>query len=168
MADLELVVVILDPGPELHLFDLDRVLFLPRLAGGPRRLVLVLPVVHHLDHGGAGLRRHFDQIHPSVRRPLAGLVDGDDADLLAIVLDEPHGADPDLLVDADSLFADCLYTSFGGWNKKGPRCSRAAIGTATRGEAGCRFLRPSRRLEALKVGPSGGGPLLSMSAPHRI
>jgi hypothetical protein len=43
VADLELVVVVLDPRPELHLLDLDRVLFFPRFAGGPAASYLNFP-----------------------------------------------------------------------------------------------------------------------------
>ncbi|SVC02161.1 uncharacterized protein METZ01_LOCUS255015, partial [marine metagenome] len=39
--------------------------------------------------------------------------------MFAIVLDEPYGADPNLLIDAGSSFADFLSTSF--WGKCGSR-----------------------------------------------
>jgi len=93
---------------QLHLLDLDRVLLFPRFAVGSSLFVLVLSVVHHLDHGRPGLRSNFYQIHPTIAGPLPGLVDGDDADLLAIVLNEPHRADPNLIVNADAVSAD-LY-----------------------------------------------------------
>ena len=84
-------------------------LLLPGLPSGPVRFVPVLPVIHHLDHGRAGLRRDLDQVHPSRLSALPGFVDGDDPDLLAIVLDQPNGADANLVVDAGSLVADFPY-----------------------------------------------------------
>ena len=103
---LEVVVMIFDTRPELDLFDLDCVLLFPGL---PRRsclLVLEFPMVHQLDHRGAGIRCNFNQVQPRFRRPFAGLVNADDSHLFTIFGDQTNGADPDLVVDSDLLFFD--------------------------------------------------------------
>ena len=106
MTGLEFVVVVLDPGAKLHLFDLDVVLLLFRLPSRPLRLVLVLPVVHELDHGRPSLRRHFHEIQPSVKSEVAGLFDQNDADLPTLVVDQTDRADPYLLIYASSVLAN--------------------------------------------------------------
>ena len=112
MAHLKVIVVFLNARPKFYLLHLDRVLFLPCFAGCPSSLIPIFSVIHHLDDGRSGLRSDLYQIHPTTRSPLASLVDGNDANLFAIVLDEPYGADPNLLIDAGSSFADFLSTSF--------------------------------------------------------
>ena len=114
MAHFKVIVVLLNARPKLHLLYFDRVLFLPRFAGCPSRFVSILSVVHHLDDGRPGIRSNLYQIHPTIRSPLTGLIDGNDADLFTIVLDKPYRADPNLLIYARSSFADFLSTSFSG------------------------------------------------------
>ena len=106
MAGLEVVIVILDPGAKLHLFDLNVVLLLFRLSGRPLLLVFVLPVVHEFDHGWTSLGRHFDQIEASVVRKDAGLFDGHDTNLPAFVVDQTDRADPYLLIYTNSFLAN--------------------------------------------------------------
>ena len=161
---------------ELHFLHLDRVLFLSRFSSLPGRLVLVLPVVHHLHHGRPRVRCHLDQVQTPLRRAVAGLVDGNDADLLAVVGDEPYGADADLLVDANSFVADLNYlrleSCFGavrhpGTNKKAREISGR---NRERGESPAGLVRRHHAtLTPTPRGPEGGdaGPAPHFSYCHR-
>ena len=108
--------------PELDLFNFDGVLFLTCFTGCSSSFIPVLPVIHHLDDGRAGVRSDLYEIHPTVCSTFAGFVDGNDSNLFTIVLDEPYRADPDLLINAGSSFADFLSTSFLGMcgGRQGP------------------------------------------------
>ncbi len=106
VSDFEVVIVTLDSGTEFYFLNPDRVLLFSRFAGGPGGFVLVLPVVHHFDYWRPGFWGDFNQIHSSDSGPFSGVVDGNDADLLAIVLDQPDRADPDLVIYANSFLAD--------------------------------------------------------------
>ena len=52
------------------------------------------------------LERHLHHVEPLREGTLPGVLQGDDADLVALVVDQADRADPDLLVDADSLLGD--------------------------------------------------------------
>jgi len=106
MTGLEIVVVLLDPGAKLHLFDLNVVLFLFRLPSCPLRLVLELPVVHEFDYGRPSLRRHFHEIQPPVISQLASLLDRNDTDLPTLVVDQTNRADPYLLIYSSPILAN--------------------------------------------------------------
>ena len=106
MTGFEVVIVVFDPGTKLHLFDLNVVLLLLRLPGRTLRLVLVLAVVHELDHGRPSLGRHFDEIKTAVIGEVAGVFDRNDTDLPALVVDQTNGADPYLLIYTNSFLAN--------------------------------------------------------------
>ena len=106
VAELEFIVVVLDPGPELHFLDLGRVLLAPGLPGGARRLVLVLPVVHHANHGRPRVGGHFDQIKSLLGGPGARLVQRNYSDLSSTFGDQSNRADSNLLVHPDTSFRD--------------------------------------------------------------
>src|SRR5437868_5509525 len=74
---------------------------LPRELGLLFLLVPVLPVVHHLCHGGIGLRCDLDEIEVlglCVLERLGGLLD---PHLLAVLVDEPDSGCPDRVVDSN-------------------------------------------------------------------
>jgi len=106
VTGLEFVVVVLDPGAKLHLFDLDVVLLLFRLPSRPLRLVLVLPVVHDFNHRRPSLGSDFHEIQPPVKSEVAGLFDHNDADLPTLVVDQTDRADPYLLIYTNSFLAN--------------------------------------------------------------
>ena len=106
MTGLEIVVVLLDPGAKLHLFDLNVVLFLFRLPSRPLSLVLELPVIHEFDHGRPSFGRHFNEIQPPVNSQGASLFDRDDTELPTFVVDQTDGADPYLLIYSSSGLAN--------------------------------------------------------------
>ena len=100
---LELVVVLVDLGPELDLLDLDDLLVLPGLAGLLLLLVLVLPEVHDpadRRHGGRG---DFHQVQTLPTRNRQRLRRRHDAELLAGVVDHPDFTDPDAFVGANAV-----------------------------------------------------------------
>ncbi|GLX99327.1 hypothetical protein Hesp01_72770 [Herbidospora sp. NBRC 101105] len=64
------------------------------------RLVLELAVVHELADGRACRRRDLNEIEVGLLGELQGVVDGDDADLLAVRADEADLGDTNTIVDA--------------------------------------------------------------------
>jgi hypothetical protein len=82
------------------------VLLLPGLAGRARLFVFELPVVHHADHRGPRVRRYLHEVQGLLLRTLPRLLESNDTDLFALIVDQTNGADPDLLVDADSFVSD--------------------------------------------------------------
>ena len=105
VALLGVVVVRVDPRPELDLLD-DRVhLVAPGLSGLLRVLVLELAVVHQLAHRWPCRRCDLDQVEIGLFGEAECGVDTDDADLLTVRPDEPYLWYPDALVDSQ-LSAD--------------------------------------------------------------
>ncbi len=84
MTLLGLVVVLVDLEAEPHLLDLGVRLVATRLARLHRRFVLELAVVHELDDGRARVRGHLDQVEIRLLSKPHGILDPDDADLLAL------------------------------------------------------------------------------------
>jgi hypothetical protein len=93
------VVVRVDLGPQLDLFD-DRLgLVLARLPGLQGRFVLELPVVHELADRWPGHGRDLDEVEICFLRQPERIVDGNYPDLLAGWADKTHFGDPDALVN---------------------------------------------------------------------
>jgi hypothetical protein len=89
-----------DLRAELHLLD-DRVdLVLAGLAGLLRALVLELSVVHELADRGSSGRCDLDEVQIGFLGETQGILDADDADLLAFGTDEADLGDADAVVDA--------------------------------------------------------------------
>jgi hypothetical protein len=80
---LELVVVLLRLGTELHFLELHDHLLLLRLGRLLLRLVLELAVVHQLADRRLGHRGDLHEIHPLGLRPLQRDLGGQDTELLA-------------------------------------------------------------------------------------
>jgi hypothetical protein len=95
---LHLEVVIVGAGTQLHLFDFHGVLLLPGLPGLLLLLVLVPSPVHDLDHRGSGLGRYLHQVQFGLGSSALRILEGDDAYLLAVGVDESNGADADVVV----------------------------------------------------------------------
>jgi hypothetical protein len=64
----------------------------------------MLTPVHDADHDGAGLGSNFDEIQTGICCGLAGLFEGDDADLFAAGTDQADGTQTDLIVDSNLGF----------------------------------------------------------------
>ena len=108
---LGLVVVAVDLGPHLHLFDHDLRLLLSRLSLSDRLLVLELSVVHDPADGRVGLGRHLDEVEVLLLGQLERFPCIDDPDLSAVCCDDPYLGDPDALVDSQLLLCDALLLS---------------------------------------------------------
>jgi hypothetical protein len=97
---LEVEVVLVDAGAELHLLDDDDLLLLLRFAFLLLFLEEELAVVHDLAHRRVRRRRDLDEIEILLPGHFLGLGDGDDADLRSIRADEAHLGMADQVVDA--------------------------------------------------------------------
>src|SRR5690606_5632960 len=95
------------PRPHLHFLELDPVLLLASFARLPLLLVAEFPVVHDPADRRSRQWSYLDQIQSLLFRDLQGSFDGQNADLFALLVDDPDGADPDLLVDTRSLVDGC-------------------------------------------------------------
>src|SRR6185436_2045847 len=101
---LELVVVLVDLGPELDLLDLDDLLVLLGLPGALLFLVLIAPEVHDPAHRRVGRGRYFHQVEPFLPGNRERLLRRHDSQLLPGVVDDPHLADPDPFIHPRAVF----------------------------------------------------------------
>jgi len=106
---LGLVVVGLDLQTEADLLE-DRVrLIAPRFLGLLGSFVLVLPVVHDLDHGRLRVGSHLDQIEIGFLSQAQRHLDADDADLLSCGTHEADLGDADAVIGAGIADAELLF-----------------------------------------------------------
>src|SRR5215831_13052616 len=96
---LGLVVVLADLRSELDLLDVDLGLVLPRELGLLLLLVAVLPVVHDPGDRRICLRCDLDQVEALVEGVLHRLARRLDAELRAVLVDQPDLRRPDVVVD---------------------------------------------------------------------
>ena len=101
MLELEFIIVVIDLGSHLDLFELHLVLLLLRLASPAVLLVLEFSVVHDAAHGRSGRRGDLDEIEAPGLREGERLTHRNHTHLLAVVADHPHLRHPDPLVDAN-------------------------------------------------------------------
>src|SRR5207247_3289723 len=99
----ELIVVLVHFRTELDLLDFDDLLVPPRLARALLLLILVLAEIHDAANRRGGRRRDFDEVEPLLFGERERLRRRHDAELLAGVVDDTNFADPDPLVDADTI-----------------------------------------------------------------
>jgi hypothetical protein len=92
-------VMVIDLGPDANLFQLDDMLMAAGLTLFAALLVSKLAVVHEPADGWHGVGRHLDQVESSLARHLERVKCWNDADLLAVLVDQPDFANPDALVD---------------------------------------------------------------------
>jgi len=100
LATLRLKVMVVDLGPDADLFQLDNVLMAAGLTLFAALLVSKLPVVHEPADGWHRIGSHLDEIEPPLARHLKRIECGDNANLLAVLINQPDLADPDALIDA--------------------------------------------------------------------
>ena len=91
--------MVCDLRAELDLAHVDLLLVLAGLLGLLLLLVLVLRVVEEASYGRARVRGDLDQVEVAVLRHLERLLGVDDADLLAVLVDQANLAHADALVD---------------------------------------------------------------------
>ncbi|CAN1723097.1 protein of unknown function [Hyphomicrobium sp. 1Nfss2.1] len=101
-AHLHVVVVVVDRGAHLDLFDLDDLLVLARLGRLLLRLVLVLAEVEDLADRWRRLRRNLDEIQARLHGALQCISVADHTYVLAILIDQSYFAGPDCLIDPGS------------------------------------------------------------------
>jgi hypothetical protein len=106
---LELVVVILDARSILDLLHVHRVLLLPGLSCPSLLLITELAVVHEAANRRTSVRSHLYQIQSGLRGARSRLIEGNDPHLLSIGIDESNGADPNLVINTDSLVFDRYF-----------------------------------------------------------
>jgi len=100
LSPLRLQVVVVDLRPDAHLFQLDNVLIAARLTIFPALLIAKFAVIHQSTDGRNGIRRNLDQIEAPLTRHLERVERQNDANLPALLIDEPNLAEPDALIDA--------------------------------------------------------------------
>lgn len=103
-AHLDLVIVLVDAGPELDFLDLNRLLLFARFGGFLLLLEAILPVIHHLGDGWVVVRRNFDKIEPGVAGDCQGFYDGNGAAVGSGRIDQLNFADTDVFVGARAIF----------------------------------------------------------------
>ena len=102
---LELVIVLVDLGPELDLLHLDDVLVPLRFARALLLLVLILPVVHDPADRGNGRGGDLHQVEPFLSGDCQGLRRRHDAELLTRVVNHADFTDANAFVDAEPVVA---------------------------------------------------------------
>ena len=100
---LELIVVLVDLGPELDFFDVDDLLVLLRFARPLLFLVLILAEIHDPADGRHGGGRNLHQVQPLLLRDGEGLRRRHDAQLLPVIVDDPNFPYADAFVDANTV-----------------------------------------------------------------
>ena len=100
LAPFGLEVVVVDLRPNADLFQLDDVLVTARLALLAALLVPVLAVIHQPADRRHGIGRYLNQVKPALARHLERIKGRNDANLLALFVNESNLANADALVDA--------------------------------------------------------------------
>ena len=100
LASFGLEVVVVDLGPNADLFQLDDVLVTTRLALLAALLIPVLAVIHQPADRRHGVGCYLNKVEPSLTRHLERIKGRNDANLLALFVNEPNLANADALVDA--------------------------------------------------------------------
>src|SRR5436305_7498775 len=103
VLELEIVVVLVDVGAELDLFEMDDLLLLLRYVRLLLLLVEELAEVHDAADRRLRRRRHLHQVEGLLLCPPQRLFDRHDARLRAVSLDQAHLPYPDALVDPRCL-----------------------------------------------------------------
>ena len=98
-AHLHVVVVIVDAGTHLDLFDLDDLLMLAGLGRLLLLLILVFAEVEDLADRRLGVGRDLDEIESRLYGPGQGIDFGHDADVLSRLVNQSYFAGPDCVVD---------------------------------------------------------------------
>jgi hypothetical protein len=92
-------VMVIDLGPDADFFQLDDVLVAAGLALFAALLVSKLTVVHEPADGRHRVGRYLDQVESPLARHLERVKCWNDADLLAVLIDQPDLTNPDALID---------------------------------------------------------------------
>ena len=112
-VDLGVEVALADLRRQADLLELDRALLPLGFLLALRQLVLVLTEVEKPDDRRGRRGRDLDEVEPTLLRHGERLWRRHDAELLALIIDDPHLWDTDHLVDAQ-VSADVFVPSFRG------------------------------------------------------
>ena len=93
-------IVLVGVRPELDLLDVDQFLLLAGVVGLLALLIEELAVVHDPADGRGGVGRDLHQVEIQRLRPFLRLLEGEDAGLVSLLVDQPDLDGPDFLVDA--------------------------------------------------------------------
>ena len=108
--------MLVDAGAELDFLDLDRLLLLARLGGFLLRLILEFAVVEDFANGGADIGRNLDKVETGFAGQRNGFVDGGDASVRSILVDQLNLANADIFVGARPVLLDRRSGSHGATN----------------------------------------------------
>ena len=100
VAHLDVIVMGVGVGAELHLLHLDHLLLLARLGFPLLLFVLELAVIHDLAHGRRGVGRNLDKVEPGLFGKFHATGGGYNADIFAVRADKADFGGPDPVVDA--------------------------------------------------------------------
>src|ERR1700688_3206821 len=102
-AHFHVVIVIVDHGPELDLLDLDDLLLLARLGGLLLLLVFEFAVIEDFADRGALVGDDLDEVQPLFGGDGERVADRHDAVVLALLIDQLHLANANLVIDARAV-----------------------------------------------------------------
>ena len=115
---LEVEVVLVDARPELHFFDDDDFLLLLGLALFLLLLKHIFPVVHDLADRRVRRRRDLYEIEVLFSCQILRLLDGNDSDLLAVLVDQADLGGADHVVNSGLGFCGSTVESrSSSWRK---------------------------------------------------
>src|SRR5262249_4360597 len=97
-AHLHVVIVIIDAGPHLDLFDFDDLLPLAGFGGLLLLLVFVFAVIEDLGHRRRGIRRYLDEVETDIDGAGQGICDGNDTKVLAGMVDQADFSGADIFI----------------------------------------------------------------------
>ena len=100
VAALGLQIVVADLRLDPNLFELNDVLIASGIALFSALLVPKLPIIHQTTNGRGCVGRDLNEVQPALTGHLQRFPRRNDPDLATFVVDEPHLANADPLVDA--------------------------------------------------------------------
>jgi hypothetical protein len=99
LTPLGFQIVIIDLRSDPDFLELNHVLVLPRFPFLPALFIPEFPIVHEPADGRDGVWRDLDEVKTSLASHLQGFKGRNDADLLALVVDQPDFSDANPLID---------------------------------------------------------------------
>ncbi len=111
------------PRSQADLLDLDNLLRLSRLAFLLLLVELVFAKVEQAADRRHGIGRDLNQVQTAVEGQPERLLDREDAELVALFVDDPHLADPNLLINASGFgcYGSDTNTPQINWGRTGGR-----------------------------------------------
>ena len=98
IAHLDVVVVGVGPGAELHLFDFDDLLLLAGFGFALLLFVLELAEVHDLADGRSCVGRDFDKVEARILGEALRLIGGHNSVLFTLLVNQTYFGDADAMI----------------------------------------------------------------------